>query len=89
MRQRATMLDARVQNHGRATALAYRVNGHPDGSHRRQRFSLGHEPGHRERHRGQILMCQSDDVGGNNRRAPKEAAADRFAADLLMPGFLL
>ena len=55
----------------------------------RQRFSLGHELGHWERHRGQILMCQSENIGGNNREPPKEAAADRFAADLLMPDFLL
>ena len=60
--------------------------------HQRQRFSLAHEIGHWEWHRGQQLMCQKDDIGGNWRRslgAMKEKAANQFAAGLLMPGDML
>ena len=58
---------------------------------RRQRFSLAHEIGHWEWHRGHQLMCSKDDIGGSgkSRGLSKEAAANRFAAALLMPKFML
>lgn len=61
------------------------------GMARRQRFSLAHEIGHWEWHRGQQLMCSKDDIGGSRKSygLSREAAANRFAAELLMPGFML
>lgn len=57
---------------------------------RRQRFSIGHELGHWMCHRGQCLACQKMDIGrGGTGSKPKEKVADRYAADLLMPRFLL
>jgi IrrE N-terminal-like domain len=62
----------------------------PDGNPRRRRFSLAHEIGHWQCHRGQTLMCQADDIetGSALGKLP-ERAADRFAAQLLMPEFLI
>lgn len=62
----------------------------PDGNPRRRRFSLAHEIGHWQCHRGKTLMCQSSDIetGSVLDRLP-ERAADRFAAQLLMPEFLI
>ena len=56
----------------------------------RQRFSAAHELGHWHYHQGRSLMCLSDDIsnptkGGSN----PERVADGYAADLLMPRFLL
>ena len=57
---------------------------------RRRRFSLGHEIGHWMCHRGQCLACTKEDIGrGGAGKNPKERVADRYAADLLMPGFLI
>jgi hypothetical protein len=55
-------------------------------SNGRRRFSLGHELGHWQYHKNQVLFCHADDIGGNPLRArQQERDADRFAADLLMP----
>jgi hypothetical protein len=55
----------------------------------RQRFSLAHELGHWEYHRGQIMVCRSDDIGDFSQKASTaEKRADGYAADLLMPFFL-
>ena len=57
---------------------------------RRRRFSLGHEIGHWMCHRGQCLACAKEDIGrGSAAKDPKERVADRFAAHLLMPRFLM
>lgn len=56
-------------------------------SYRRQRFSLGHELGHWQLHRGSLLYCASGDIG-SERAADAEKMANRFAADLLMPRYL-
>jgi Zn-dependent peptidase ImmA (M78 family) len=56
---------------------------------RRRRFSIGHELGHWQYHRGRILVCRSDDIGRGRRNAsPPERIADAYAADLLMPAYL-
>ncbi len=58
----------------------------------RQRFSLAHEIGHWERHRGQLLVCSKEDIGGSGSRkngVSREKAANQFAAELLMPEFML
>jgi len=52
----------------------------------RERFSIGHELGHWELHRGKSFRCRIDDPDDNlasNRVEEKEA--DTFAAHLLMP----
>lgn len=57
----------------------------------RRRFSIGHELGHWYLHRHVGHICTSADIGagddaGITRQArARERAADRFAADLLMP----
>jgi len=55
----------------------------------RRRFSLGHELGHWEYHRGKSFICRSDDIG-DYKRGPgdPERVADGYAADLLMPPYL-
>lgn len=62
----------------------------PDGNARRRRFSLAHELGHWQCHRGKTLMCQAADIetGSAIGKLP-EQTADRFAAQLLMPEFLI
>lgn len=55
----------------------------------RERFSIAHEMGHWDLHRGQSFKCRVDDVSDNlatNR--DKERQADRYAAHLLMPPHL-
>lgn len=56
-------------------------------SHVRQRFSVAHELGHWHHHRGQRLICH--DASGNAQADTCEREADRYAADLLMPRFML
>ena len=57
----------------------------------RQRFSICHELGHWHHHRGQFLCCKSSDIGEGARDVAqaKEAVANRFASDLLLPPYLL
>ncbi len=56
----------------------------------RQRFSIGHEIGHWRYHRGRSLVCGSEEIGGRGGGgSPLEREADAFAADLLMPGYIL
>lgn len=57
---------------------------------RRRRFSLAHEIGHWRHHRGRCLVCRAEDIGpGNEARSDLERTADQFAANLLMPPFLM
>lgn len=53
----------------------------------RERFSIGHELGHWDMHRGRSFSCRLDDPDQNlvsNRDQEKEA--DEYSAHLLMPG---
>lgn len=62
------------------------------GNTQRQRFSLAHELGHWEWHRGQHLFCAKDDIGGSRGRErgiSREKGANRFASELLMPEYML
>lgn len=55
----------------------------------RERFSIGHELGHWERHRGRSFQCRADDPTLNlesDRRLEREA--DEYSSHLLMPSFL-
>ena len=56
--------------------------------HGRKRFSVGHELGHWMWHRGQALACGERDIRKPWSAVDKEAIANGFAADLLMPAFL-
>ncbi len=61
----------------------------------RQRFSLGHELGHWVNDRGKNLTYQCSDTdmrqysaGSSDFKRQKEARANRFSAELLMPSYL-
>jgi hypothetical protein len=62
-----------------------------DGLHeRRRRFSVGHELGHWHYHRGRSFICRAEDIGSERQNTPpEEREADHYAADLLLPWFLL
>jgi Zn-dependent peptidase ImmA (M78 family) len=62
---------------------------------RRRRFSVAHELGHWQRHRGVCLLCRSGDIGrplSDARRtcvaSNPELQADAYASDLLLPGYI-
>ena len=56
----------------------------------KQRFSAAHELGHWHHHKGRSLMCLSDDISNPEKGlCNPERVADGYAADLLMPQFLL
>lgn len=56
----------------------------------RVRFSIGHELGHWQMHRGQSFVCRADDVGVNLASDRQlERQADEFASHLLLPTSLL
>ena len=56
----------------------------------RQRFSIGHELGHWEHHRGQTLMCHPEDLADTGRSiSSSEQVANAYAADLLLPWYLV
>lgn len=55
----------------------------------RQRFSLAHELGHWQLHRGRLMICRAEEIEGSMSEARGlELDADHFAAALLMPRFL-
>ncbi|GAB3464418.1 ImmA/IrrE family metallo-endopeptidase [Massilia terrae] len=61
-------------------------------SEQRQRFSIGHELGHweRDKHSGRMNLCSKADLAPNNQEAKtSEAQANLFAADLILPPYLV
>ena len=54
----------------------------------RQRYSVAHELGHWQYHRGRSLICFSDDLVSPEGGKGAERVANVYAADLLMPHFL-
>jgi len=59
----------------------------PSPSRGRERFSVAHELGHWELHRGRSFRCRVDDPSENLASdAPLEKEADSYASHLLMPG---
>ncbi|MFC0389710.1 ImmA/IrrE family metallo-endopeptidase [Muricoccus vinaceus] len=56
---------------------------------RRQRFSIAHELGHWHHHHGKVLFCQSKDLRQCPGALGSEQTANRFASNLLLPGYLL
>jgi IrrE N-terminal-like domain len=71
---------------GNADAAIINVNSQSSG--RRKRFSIAHELGHWCHHRGRSLVCRVDDYRPRDTLSP-ERVADAYAADLLMPRYLL
>lgn len=60
------------------------------GSQGRQRFSIGHELGHWHHHRGTSLLCRiGADIELDPRAPYVEKLADGYAADLLMPRYMI
>lgn len=58
----------------------------PSPSRGRERFSIAHEIGHWQMHRGQSFRCRTDDVVQNYASTNiREKEADEFASHLLMP----
>lgn len=55
----------------------------------RQRFSICHELGHWHHHRGETLYCQAADIRMREVAQAKERVANTFAANLLLPPYLL
>jgi len=56
---------------------------------RRKRFSLAHELGHWNYHRGRSFECRVDDwVEGYNSKPTEEKEADQYASELLMPAYM-
>jgi Zn-dependent peptidase ImmA (M78 family) len=61
----------------------------PSGSRGRERYSIGHELGHWEMHRGKSFRCRVDDPDRNfasDKVLEKEA--DSYSAHILMPAFM-
>ncbi len=80
-----TGCEARIVGNGSRAIITVNLNS----SEERQRFSLGHELGHWQCHRGQNFQCSKDDIENfNNSSKQKERTADEFSANLLMPWFL-
>lgn len=60
-----------------------------DSSPQRRRYSIGHELGHWELHRGRQFECRARDIdNAENGPLDPERQADAYAADLLMPWYL-
>lgn len=77
--------EARIIGHGDQAIVTVNSRSFPQ----RQRFSLAHELGHWNYHRGHLLVCQADEIGsGNNKRPLAERTADTYAADILMPHYI-
>lgn len=56
----------------------------------RRRFSIGHEIGHWRNHRGRTLVCRSEEIGRYGEGGVYlERQADAFAAELLLPSYIL
>lgn len=61
----------------------------PSGNRGRERFSVAHELGHWNMHRGKSFRCRVDDQSANLASdATREKEADSYAAHLLMPRYL-
>lgn len=76
--------EARIIGRENEAIISVRANSNP----RRKRFSIAHELGHWHYHRGQCLTCRAEDYRPRDTLSP-ERVADAYAADLLMPRYLL
>lgn len=78
--------DARIVGSETTAIITINTDSYPS----RQRFSLAHEIGHWYEDRGTgVLPCSSDDIGPQNAEAKsKEAIANAFASQLILPDYL-
>lgn len=77
--------EARIIGWGRNAIISVNVSSIPQ----RRRFSICHELGHWHLHRGESLYCKSADIGDKDVAHAKEKQANRFAADLMLPPYLV
>jgi hypothetical protein len=56
----------------------------------RRRFSIAHELGHWQYHKGRSFMCRKKDIGNysNAHMNDPERIADKYAADLILPLYI-
>ncbi len=84
-RRPLTGCEARILGRGHDAIITVNINSRE----KRQRFSIGHELGHWQCHRGESFECSKNDIGNFKKSSnKKEREADAFSADLLMPWFL-
>lgn len=78
--------EARIVGDDRKAIITVNSTAHPQ----RQRFSVAHEIGHWELHRGHKFLCRPGEAAfGANDNDRYEREADQFAAELVMPAFLV
>jgi hypothetical protein len=77
--------EARIIGLGDNAIIRVRSDAHP----RRKRFSIAHELGHWQLHRGQNLVCGDNAFRLDSAQRGAEAAANSFAGKLLLPTYLL
>jgi Zn-dependent peptidase ImmA (M78 family) len=77
--------DARIVGSDRRAIITINSDAIPT----RQRFSIAHEVGHWQLHRGRMLFCGQKDIDnpGNDVLNP-ENQADHYASDLILPDYL-
>jgi len=75
--------EARIIGSGDKAIITVRSDSH----HQRKRFSIAHELGHWNHHRGKCLACRATESQPGGVLSP-ERIADGYAADLLMPYYL-
>ncbi len=77
--------EARIIGVGDRAIISVSENSGPQ----RQRFSIAHELGHWDLHRGRQFECRATDIdNAANDPLNPERQADEYAADLLMPWYL-
>jgi len=78
--------DARIVGDKITAIISINTDAYPT----RQRFSLAHEIGHWYEDRGKgVLPCSAEDIGPQNAEAKsKEALANAFASQLVLPNYL-
>jgi hypothetical protein len=78
--------DASIIGSSRKAVISVNSRSSPE----RQRFSIGHELGHWQHHRGRTLFCGKKEVDNPADDALNpERQADDFASDLILPLYLL
>lgn len=77
--------EARIVGCGEHAIISVKAGGDPA----RRRFSICHELGHWCLHRGETLYCQAADIRMREVGHAKERVANTFAADLLLPPYLV
>jgi hypothetical protein len=83
--RKLTRCEARIVGDGERAIISVSE----DSGLQRRRFSIAHELGHWELHRGRQFECRASDIDNvENSPLNPERQADAFAANLLMPWYL-